>query len=48
MGMVAVVERLGERDFRVILDNLRQGKASSSINGSDLTRNNAFKHRNRV
>jgi len=36
------------KGFRAILDDLRQGKASSSINGLDLTRNDVFKHRNWV
>ena len=30
--------------FSVILNDLRQGMASPTINGSDLTRNGAFKH----
>ena len=36
------------KGFHAILDNLRQGKASSSIKGLDLTRNDAFKLGNRV
>ena len=36
------------KGFRVILDDLRQGKASSSIKGTNLTRNDAFKLGNRV